>query len=373
VRRLREGDMRMARALAVQALAHSCDDPFAAGAALLVAHATADAALVNDVDAAACWERVRRDGNVAAIAFFGGAYASTIGDAFAAREILEAVFRKTPPVAASIEALLAAAECGDRALAANVLARIATIAADAPPELRAVAAHAAALIGRTGDDAAGAHTAAIQAQRDYARAGWAYYAARAAELAGDARAAQSAYRRAGAVHLALAERFPGLLTIIVPRHPERGPDIATDLAVAAAPVEITRRAHHEDPPAAGIWVADTLGELGLFYRLAPIAFVGRSLTVGGGQNPIEPARLGCATCIGPLTSNFEEHVRILQTAGALTVVQDAGDLAKFVSAMLQEPERRAAMGQAGISAATGYAGLPDLVADTLIDLMGEDR
>jgi len=180
-------------------------------------------------------------------------------------------------------------------------------------------------------------------------------------------------RIAGAVHLALAERFPGLLTIIVPRHPERGPDIATDLAVTGAPVEITRRAHHEDPPAAGIWVADTLGELGLFYRLAPIAFVGRSLTVGGGQNPIEPARLGCAICTGPLTSNFEEPVRILQTAGALTVVQDAGDLAKFVSAMLQEPERRAAMGQAGISAATGYAGLPDLVADTLIDLMGEDR
>ena len=243
MRRLREGDMRMARALAVQALAHSCDDPFAAGAALLVAHATADAALVNDVDAAACWERVRRDGNVAAIAFFGGAYASTIGDAFAAREILEAVFRKTPPVAASIEALLAAAECGDRALAANVLARIATIAADAPPELRAVAAHAAALIGRTGDDAAGAHTAAIQAQRDYARAGWAYYAARAAELAGDARAAQSAYRRAGAVHdvarLAAAERPDAADTLSMLARRER--DVATLIAAGLANKEIAAR------------------------------------------------------------------------------------------------------------------------------------
>ena len=243
MRRLREGDMRMARALAVQALAHSCDDPFAAGAALLVAHATADAALVNDVDAAACWERVRRDGNVAAIAFFGGAYASTIGDAFAAREILEAVFRKTPPVAASIEALLAAAECGDRALAANVLARIATIAADAPPELRAVAAHAAAVIGRTGDDAAGAHTAAIQAQRDYARAGWAYYAARAAELAGDARAAQSAYRRAGAVHdvarLAAAERPDAADTLSMLARRER--DVATLIAAGLANKEIAAR------------------------------------------------------------------------------------------------------------------------------------
>jgi 3-deoxy-D-manno-octulosonic-acid transferase len=180
-------------------------------------------------------------------------------------------------------------------------------------------------------------------------------------------------RIVGAVHLALAERFPNLLTIVVPRHPERGRDIATDLAVANAPVDVTRRAQGEDPPANGIWVADTLGELGLFYRLAPIAFVGRSLAVGGGQNPIEAARLGCAICTGPLTSNFDEPVRILQSAGALTVVHDAADLAKFVASMLQEPERRAAMAQAGIAAATGVTSLPDLVADTLIALMGEDQ
>ena len=180
-------------------------------------------------------------------------------------------------------------------------------------------------------------------------------------------------RIVGAVHLALAERFPTLLTIIVPRHPERGADIATDLAVATTPVEITRRAHGEDPPERGIWVADTLGELGLFYRLAPIAFVGRSLAVGGGQNPIEPARLGCAICTGPLTSNFDEPVHILQSAGALSVVHDAADLAKFVASMLDNPDRRAAMAQAGIAASTAVTDLPNQVADTLIALMEEEQ
>ena len=63
---------------------------------------------------------------------------------------------------------------------------------------------------------------------------------------------------------------------------------------------VTRRAAGELPPAeAGVWVVDTLGEMGLWYRLAPIVFVGRSLLPpGGGQNPLEPARLGCAIAVG---------------------------------------------------------------------------
>ena len=66
------------------------------------------------------------------------------------------------------------------------------------------------------------------------------------------------------------------------------------------------------PPAEGIWVADTLGELGLLYRLSRLAFVGRSLLPpGGGQNPLEPARLGCAIAVGPYTGNFTDHVAML--------------------------------------------------------------
>ncbi len=240
---MREGQLRSARSLAAQALEASVGDPYAAGAALLVAQATADPTLVSGVDAAACWERVLRDDDVGAIAFFGGAYASTIGDAFAAREILEAVFSRTPPVASSIEALLAAAECGDRALAANVLERIDTIAADAPPELRGIAAHATALVGRARDDNGATRPAAQKAQRDYARAGWAYYAARAAELAGDVRSAQSAYRRAGAAHdvarLAAAEHPNATDPLSSLARRER--DVAALIAAGLANKEIAAR------------------------------------------------------------------------------------------------------------------------------------
>ena len=88
------------------------------------------------------------------------------------------------------------------------------------------------------------------------------------------------------------------------------------------------RSRGDDPAAGGVWVADTLGELGLWYRLAGIAFIGRSLLPpGGGQNPLEPARLGCAIAVGPHTGNFADHVAMLRDAGALTVVQDATELA----------------------------------------------
>ena len=65
-----------------------------------------------------------------------------------------------------------------------------------------------------------------------------------------------------------------------------------------------------------MWIADTVGELGLWYRLTGIAFVGRSLLPpGGGQNPLEPARLGCAVAVGPYTGNFSDHVAMLRAAG----------------------------------------------------------
>ena len=61
---------------------------------------------------------------------------------------------------------------------------------------------------------------------------------------------------------------------------------------------------------------------------------------GGGQNPLEPARLGCAIAVGPHTGNFTDHVAMLRAAGALTVVRDAAELARWVDAMLRDPARR---------------------------------
>ena len=115
-------------------------------------------------------------------------------------------------------------------------------------------------------------------------------------------------------HRELAGRHRGLLTVIAPRHPDRGARIAAETGGIPA----ARRATGEPPPAEGVWIADTLGELGLFYRLAGIAFVGRSLIPsGGGQNPLEPARLGCAVAVGPHTGNFMRRCRRLRLAAPL--------------------------------------------------------
>ncbi len=168
---------------------------------------------------------------------------------------------------------------------------------------------------------------------------------------------------AAQVHHALAPRHPGLLTIIAPRHPERGPALA---AVLGAP----RRGAGEGPPDEGLWIADTMGELGLLYRLAPIAFVGRSLVPqGGGQNPLEPARLGVAIAMGPHTGNFADAVLRLSEAGALTTVADAAALGSWVDAMLRDPVRRAAAAEAGRGAADGEAALPGRVAAVLLSLL----
>ncbi len=167
---------------------------------------------------------------------------------------------------------------------------------------------------------------------------------------------------AGQVHRRLAVRHPGLLTIIAPRHPERGARIAAALHAG-------RRSLGQDPPGEGIWIADTLGELGLLYRLAPVVFVGRSLIGHGGQNPLEPARLGCAVAMGPHTANFAEAVQSLARSGGLTEVADADGLAGWVDAMLRDPGRRAGIGAAAQAAATGAAGLPERTAQALLDLL----
>jgi 3-deoxy-D-manno-octulosonic-acid transferase len=170
-----------------------------------------------------------------------------------------------------------------------------------------------------------------------------------------------------AIHHALAPRHPGLLTIIAPRHAERGADVAG----LAGTQPVTRRALHQDPPVeSGLWIADTMGELGLLYRLCRIVFVGKSLAVFGGQNPLEPARLGCAVAVGPRTENLREAVALLRASGGLTVVEDGAGLRTWVEALLSDPARTASLGQACAAAAQSASDLPQRVARALAVLAG---
>jgi 3-deoxy-D-manno-octulosonic-acid transferase len=167
-----------------------------------------------------------------------------------------------------------------------------------------------------------------------------------------------------AVHRVVAQTYPDLLTIIAPRHPDRGIALAAELL---AP----RRSAGEGPAAdRGIWIVDTLGELGLWYRLAPIAFVGRSLIApGGGQNPLEPARLRCAIAVGPYTGNFTDHVALLCAAGGLVQVAGPDELAGFVSAMIGDAERQRGMGERAAASVRRYADLPARSAEALLSLL----
>ncbi|MGE5546918.1 MAG: 3-deoxy-D-manno-octulosonic acid transferase [Solirubrobacterales bacterium] len=171
---------------------------------------------------------------------------------------------------------------------------------------------------------------------------------------------------AARVHLRLAARHPGLLTVLVPRHPERGPAIAAELRAMDMGVGIRSAGNAPD---AEIYVADTMGELGLFYRLSPVVFVGKSLLVGGGQNPYEPARLGAAVLFGPRMDNFPGMVPAMLAAGAAEEVADEVALADAVSALLADSallERRRA---AALAWAEAEAGALDAVEAVLVPLL----
>jgi 3-deoxy-D-manno-octulosonic-acid transferase len=122
-------------------------------------------------------------------------------------------------------------------------------------------------------------------------------------------------------HGALAPRHPRLLTIIVPRHPERAPAIAAELA--AAGWKLARRSLNEPViDETQIYLADTIGELGLFYRLAPLALVAGSYRWQG-HNPIEPALLGAAVLSGPRVASFQDVFDRMAAADAVTFATEA--------------------------------------------------
>lgn len=142
-------------------------------------------------------------------------------------------------------------------------------------------------------------------------------------------------RAAGHVHAFLKETIPQILTLVVPRHPNRLPDIIKTFEDIGHKVAVRSR---NDPitPTTDIYIADTFGELGLFFRLADIVFVGGSLVPVGGHNPLEPARLNCAILYGPYTENNFSMFRELAAAGAAISVVGREQLAKEVATLLSD-------------------------------------
>src|SRR5580704_9532424 len=137
-------------------------------------------------------------------------------------------------------------------------------------------------------------------------------------------------------HRTLAGFFPSLLTVIVPRHPDRGEVIAR--TIGATGLHVALRSREELPTATtDIYVADTMGELGLFYRLAPIVFMGGSLVEHGGQNPIEAIKLGASVIHGPHVFNFTDVYEALDSAGGAKQADTHEALAKELGRLLADP------------------------------------
>lgn len=170
-------------------------------------------------------------------------------------------------------------------------------------------------------------------------------------------------------HDALRKELPDLLTILVPRHPERG----TELSMLCGTRVHLRRAHGHLPAAqTAIYIADTLGELGIFYRLASFAFVGGSLMPHGGHNPLEPARLSRGVLFGPHTYNFARDYEAISGAQGLGLVHSAAEIAQHALRLLQSPADARSLGEAAAGAAAALGGAAETTRQAIERLLGNN-
>lgn len=140
-------------------------------------------------------------------------------------------------------------------------------------------------------------------------------------------------------HKILREKFPDLLTIIVPRHPNRADEIAKNLEELK--LNFARRSKKQNiGTATEIYLADSLGELGIFYRLAYAAFIGGSLAQVGGHNPFEAIKVECAVVAGPHVFNFQEIYQNLLKKNGCILVNSAPELAQKIAELLENEKAR---------------------------------
>lgn len=169
---------------------------------------------------------------------------------------------------------------------------------------------------------------------------------------------------AARVHRALKKHWPELLTIIVPRHPKRSADIQKMLDEYGLSVAV--RSTDKMPNAqTDIFLGDTIGEMGLYLRMAGVAFVGKSLKGEGGQNPLEPAVLDTAILSGPNVSAFDEAYKKLIEARGARFVEDEISLAKAVYKLLQNDKLRNAMAMSAARVVSNMEGALDDTWDML--------
>jgi 3-deoxy-D-manno-octulosonic-acid transferase len=156
--------------------------------------------------------------------------------------------------------------------------------------------------------------------------------------------------------------------VLAPRHPERFEHVAALTRELKLPL-VQRSSWDGAPVARGsVFLLDTIGELGSIYGLAKLAFVGGSLVVAGGHNPLEPARFAVPVIMGPHYANFREVVELLRIANALRVVERR-EVAEVLASLLDDTNAATAMGAQGAAIFRQQTGATGRVVEAVLQLL----
>ena len=166
------------------------------------------------------------------------------------------------------------------------------------------------------------------------------------------------------------DKVPGLLTIIAPRHPNRGPEIQEALNEIGLKTAL-RSKGEKITDTTDVYIADTIGEVGIWYDLAPLVFIGGSLIPHGGQNFMEPSRMRDAVLVGPHMFNFTDAMNRAKKADAVIQVNDVNELEENVIQLLTNPELLEAKRSLAYNWAHGEAKVLDGIVEKVKGYIGE--
>lgn len=165
-----------------------------------------------------------------------------------------------------------------------------------------------------------------------------------------------------------AAEVPGLLTVIVPRHPQRFDDVAKLLESRAIPYQ-RRSPEQTVEPRTEVVLGDSMGEMFAYYAACDVAFIGGSLLPYGGQNLIEACAVGRPVLIGPHTYNFAEAAELALAAGAALRVGDVAELAGRLGELFRDGAKREAMARAGMEFSRSHQGATERVMELVETLL----
>ena len=171
----------------------------------------------------------------------------------------------------------------------------------------------------------------------------------------------------------LIAKHPGLLTIIAPRHPNRGGEIRDTLRGRFQLKTALRSAGEKIMPETDVYIADTIGEMGIWYELCPIVFIGGSLIPHGGQNFMEPSRCRDAVIVGPHMHNFTDAMNRAKRADGIIQVDETVELIDMVDQLLSNKELLEAKRSLAYNWATSEAKVLDGIAEKIQGYMENEN